>query len=287
MAVGFYNRQSADNTAPMAEQWDGTSWTLTTVPEPKNTEAYLEGVSCSSSTFCMAVGYYFNSAGAVVALTEHWDGTHWSIAATGAPHTQLWGVSCPSSAACEAAGYRVAGSRASVMAERWNGAQWVVQTPAAPPGGILGAYLGVSCWAATDCIEVGGTGSRKGVPGRGLAVRWNGSVWSEQSTPGLAPPTLSELRSVSCSSARACSAVGQSSQQDSKGTVVQSAVLVERWAGTRWNIQSAPDPARGTPRFSELDGVSCSSTSVCVAVGWFRARRSGIEARLPLIERYS
>jgi hypothetical protein len=45
-------------------------------------------------------------------------------------------------------------------------------------------------------------------------------------------------------------------------------MLVERWDGTSWAIQSTPNPPDSTE--SHLLGVSCSSTSTCTAVGYFR-----------------
>ena len=56
------------------------------------------------------------------------------------------------------------------------------------------ALNAVSCTAANACTAVGG---------QGIALAWNGSVWSSQQTP-----TASVLRGVSCTSATVCTAVG-------------------------------------------------------------------------------
>lgn len=65
-------------------------------------------------------------------------------------------------------------------------------------------------------------------------------------------PRPAELRSVSCSSATACTAVGDQG----------NSVLVERWNGRRWSIQA-------TPRIPGMffSGVSCPAARVCIAVG--------------------
>jgi hypothetical protein len=43
---------------------------------------------------------------------------------------------------------------------------------------------------------------------------------------------------------------------------------VERWNGTRWSIQSTPNPSHAnSARVSYLGGVSCASTTRCTAVG--------------------
>jgi hypothetical protein len=42
------------------------------------------------------------------------------------------------------------------------------------------------------------------------------------------------------------------------------ATLSERWNGSRWTVESTPNP-RG--QFSELDGVACPEVTSCIAVG--------------------
>lgn len=61
------------------------------------------------------------------------------------------------------------------------------------------------------------------------------------------------LLAVSCSSPRACTAVG--------------GVFAERWNGRRWSVQNVPAPALSDPTLSFLGGVSCPAPSACIAVG--------------------
>src|SRR5439155_615910 len=72
------------------------------------------------------------------------------------------------------------------------------------------------------------------------------------------------LVGVSCASRRFCTAVG--TFRDSVG---QEVVLAEHWNGARWSIRSVPNPPAATS--SALEGISCSSTSACIAVGDFVA----------------
>jgi hypothetical protein len=65
---------------------------------------------------------------------------------------------------------------------------------------------------------------------------------------------------VSCKPATACTAVGR--YLTAPFTPLG---LAERWNGTRWSIQTPPNPA-GTSQ-SELDGVSCISATACTVVG--------------------
>jgi hypothetical protein len=53
-------------------EWNGTSWGASqTIPSPSGgTEIVFSADSCTSSTFCMAVGDYENSASEIVTLAE-------------------------------------------------------------------------------------------------------------------------------------------------------------------------------------------------------------------------
>ena len=92
-----------------------------------------------------------------------------------------------------------------------------------------------------------------------LASAAAASGWSIQHTPNPAGGSGSILNGVSCTSASACTAVGDSSN----GTA--TVTLAERWNGTRWSIQTTPNPAGGSN--SMLNGVSCASATACTAVG--------------------
>src|SRR6478609_3158058 len=70
----------------------------------------------------------------------------------------------------------------------------------------------------------------------------------------------SELYGASCTTASACTAVG-----DYVTNTGASKTLAERWNGTAWTLQSTPNPSGA----SYLNGVSCTSASACTAVGWY------------------
>jgi len=65
---------------------------------------------------------------------------------------------------------------------------------------------------------------------------------------------------VSCTSAQACTAVG-----DHGASTSPNLTLAERWNGTAWTIQDTPNPVGATA--SELRGISCISASACTAAG--------------------
>jgi len=95
-----------------------------------------------------------------------------------------------------------------------------------------------------------------------MAERWNGTRWRIQPTPNPAGTPGAELSAVPPSAPSACTAVGAA--VDSAGDPVGPA-LAERWNGTRWSIQPAPNPS--APGGGILNWVACPSPSACEAVG--------------------
>jgi hypothetical protein len=276
--------QEALNVGSFAETWNGTAWTARPTDGAAGPNPWLNSVSCASATFCVAVGRAhahssisegYGPLGAYIpavrarieaerALVEVWNGTNWTVQpnpGAALPGSGLNGVTCRSSTFCIAVGFHLE----AVLVEVWNGTSWRLQgTPrpgAAPPN--HGAYLeGVTC-TASSCTAVGGYNANPGTGidvGHPLAERWDGRRWSVEYPPtaGLYFP---ELFSVSCVSGRFCLAVG-THQLTQQGWA--SSPFAERWNGTRW----APVRA-GLPKYSPLYGVSCVTTSYCLAAGQF------------------
>ena len=94
--------------------------------------------------------------------------------------------------------------------------------------GVLGGLLPVSAWAAP---------ARSTVPSPNTTTQ-----------QGL-------LDGVSCTSAKACTAVGSYNNE----------ALAEAWNGTKWTIEHTPDPYQA--KDSTLSGVSCTSAKTCTAAG--------------------
>jgi hypothetical protein len=260
----------------LAERWDGSTWTLQTTPTPSGAVggAALSGVSCTSATACTAVGSYDSAAAySYVPLAEVWDGSTWTTQTSFNPSTgALNGVSCTSPTACTAT---VIGFNTAIV-ERWDGTNWSRSDPPFPSGSDGDSLPAVSCTSATACTAVGSAGTpySEGT----LAEAWDGTTWTIQTTPynGLVPDgTASNLLSVSCTSATACTAVGAHTASGGAGLAV-----AERWDGSTWTLQTTPTPSGAT---SSLSGVSCTSATICTAVGTY-TNSSGTE--LPLAERW-
>src|SRR6266851_7689552 len=257
MAVGTYVDPSGTGVS-LAERWDGARWSQLPIPNPPGAAvSTLLGLSCTSSSACIAVGAYIDSSGTFHAFAERWDGTTWRVQSIpeppGAQGTFLNAVSCSSASSCTAVGNFTDSSGVGVtLTERWNGTTWAVQSTPNPSGAQSSGFSGVSCTSSTACIAVGlstlGT----------LAEQWNGTAWTIQSTPS--PGQSPSLLSVSCTSSSACIASGN--YTDSSGAGV---TLAEQWNGTKWTVKSTPNPPGS--QFAFLNSVWCSSSSACTAVG--------------------
>jgi hypothetical protein len=276
VAVGYYDQQTepfgvGGLEVPLAELWDGTSWSIQPVPSSGGSGTQLSAVSCASSTSCTAVGEYGVPEGGNATLAEHWDGVSWSIQPTETPAVDtfglsLTGVSCPTATFCLALGrYESEGVSLGTVVEQWDGASWSIQ-----PNSVNGGLTDVSCTSATACTAVGHHCSCS--PDTPLVERWDTSGWSEQSTPAVTNAADANLFAVSCTSST-CTAVGNF---DDGGTGVGES-LVEHWDGTAWSIEPTPSPGGATQTY--LRGVSCASPTACTAVGEYNDP-AGIELTL-------
>jgi hypothetical protein len=256
-AVGSVRYDDA-SVHTLIERWNGTSWAVSTSPNPDPTADELLGVACMSTTSCFAVGVSANIS--TPGIIARWNGTSWSLAAhpePTPPNNTLAAVSCPTANGCFGVGhYTTSSGTIATLVERPNGTGWSTVPSANPAGDTHSQLAGVSCPSATVCFAVGTSGVTRD---RTLVERWNGSTWSIVASPNKAN-SLNRLKSVSCTSATSCVAVGNYDD----GTIK---TLVERLNGTAWSIVASPNPAGGESNL--LESVSCPSATSCIAVGQY------------------
>lgn len=263
IAVGFQDGNEHMEVG-LVERWNGTTWQDLGAPNvPGGGESHLTGVSCPSTSFCMADGYFSESDFGSGNLAYTWDGTGWTqVSPPPSPVGSVSGLSCASAGSC------VAFSGGQPIT--WNGTTWTAQTISRPAGAGLS---GVSCWPSA-CMAVGSY-SRIAPPGTQpggqagahltLAESWNGSTWQALRTPSLGDEQEG-LSGLSCRSASNCMAVGAFVNNAD----VQAA-LTEQWNGHAWKVLSAPDPG---PNENVLTAVSCPAATQCIAVGYYDAAGS-------------
>jgi hypothetical protein len=160
------------------------------------------------------------------------------------------------------------------IAESWDGTNWTAQTISSAPGATYSNLFGVSCTSATACTAVGyyANSTANWLP---LVERWDGTTWAVQTAANPAGSGYSVLHAVSCTSTTTCSAVGSANSTKSASTGTS---LAESWDGTGWTVQPTPSPTGATA--GNLNGVSCTSTIACTAVGYY-ADASGTWLTLP------
>jgi hypothetical protein len=191
-AVGSYaslTNESVDS--PLIERWNGSSWSIQKAGVPPGFGADLTGVSCTARTLCTAVGEdYTDPVGQVYPIALRWTGRGWSLSQS-AYQARVTSVSCTSAMACAWVGE----SSVHPVLGGWDGMHWTEGGTVAVPNPAFNTALNaVSCTAPNACTAVGG---------QGIALAWNGSVWSSQQTP-----TSLRLLGVSCTSSTVCTAVG-------------------------------------------------------------------------------
>jgi uncharacterized repeat protein (TIGR01451 family) len=155
MAVGQYLNGTIAQT--LTEFWNGMSWNFVASPNASGSAGdLLVGVSCLSSTFCMATGGG-TTGGISQSLIESWNGTSWSILPSPSPGStlnDLNGVFCLSNIACTAVGESHSGTTYQTLVESWDGAAWTAVQSADVPN-LRNFLFSISCVGALFCDTVG------------------------------------------------------------------------------------------------------------------------------------
>jgi hypothetical protein len=259
VAVG-YNISPAGLDQTLIESRQGPDWAVQLSPDQGGGNNYLYGVSCTTSTSCVAVGNDVNDSDVSQTLIESWDGSSWSIVSSpnqGSGNNSLSNVFCLATNACTAVGAYVNGSGAQqTLIESWDGTSWSIVS--SPNPGTGNDYLdGVVCTNLTFCVAEGAAGPQT------LVESWDGTSWTATPSPnqGTGP---NELTMVSCTSPTNCVAVGD---WESSSVPFIFQTLIESWDGSSWSIVSSPNQGNSN---NGLSGVSCVSPSDCVASGEYR-----------------
>ncbi len=131
-------------------------------------------------------------------------------------------------------------------------------------GGTGGAWSGadapgmtllqdVACFAPTDCFAVGQPGT--------TILRRDGNTWTPITVPAPAGSVTPNLRSITCTSAVVCVAVGHALV----GSTTSSYAI--HWNGSTWALHDLPFPPDAFD--AQIRAVSCVSATACVAVGHY------------------
>jgi hypothetical protein len=177
-AVGVVSVHSG--TAPLVEHFDGVKWKVIPAPSPPGvSDAPLYGVAAVGPSDVWAVGFTV-TGNSVHTLTEHYDGTSWSIVPSPNPDSvtdNLWAVTAAGPKDVWAVGDAgdSDGFGTHTLTMHWDGSVWSVVLSPSP--GSTGALLGVGAWPTGRVWAVGGYEDKN------LALKWNGTKWKITKTP--------------------------------------------------------------------------------------------------------
>jgi len=295
--------------APLAAEWDGYAWSAASVPlENKEFEwlGGLTGVSCPTSSFCLAVGQMYGSVWSKEAYVLRWNGEGWKVDES-APRLpgDFWSapysISCSSTTDCVIVGGESQGSPegSPLVSAHWTSSGWSTLEVPYPSGAAEALLEDVSCVAEVEneeeveeeeveegetCLAVGWQYSVTAEAFQTFVERWDGYEWSVDTS--LSPPGFqSFLYDVSCPSVNSCMTVGWVAESPENYKYKDTVPLSEHWNGSEWVLGKPPLPEpkinpHGTEEEiqvleeekeeeeeGELYGVSCGTPTSCVTVG--------------------
>ncbi len=268
------------------QEGDGQSWhpfpSLPVGPVDGFATTAPNQISCSSISFCVAVGGYgmdlTSSTGGQEAVVETWTGQAWASPLTPVvrPATrffnQLWAVSCVTPTFCMAVGQNSVGTKAPALAEGWDGSQWKEITT--PPVNGAASLHSVSCTSSSFCLALGTVeNDALRIPTRLIVERWNGTSWTVAPAPHPFGRDLGlSTSALACTSPTRCLAVWSSlwaaDRQD--GPTPPNAgfpPVSQVWNGSNWTDAAMPNPSLASGRFNIFTSASCVEANDCVAVG--------------------
>ena len=200
--------------------WDGVS--LQSVP-PANPSLYVSlwSAAAIAANDVWAVGQSSNRT-----LTEHWDGTRWSVVPSpSGTYDFLEGVTALSANDVWAVGYTEDASEIL----HWDGAHWNLSST-----GTIGDYAGYRSVSPLSGNDIWAIGFSEGT----LTEHWDGTRWSRVPSPN--PSRIgNSLYSVAAIAPNDIWTVGQG-----YGSPVNR-TLALHWDGTAWSQFKTPNIGRG------------------------------------------
>jgi hypothetical protein len=247
----------AIDTQPLAEHFNGTSWSVVSTPlvasgGPIRPTAKFSGVAAAATNDVWAVGFRFgpDNPDSGESLIENWNGSSWSVVPS--PTATVESTDLKAVAAISPSNvWAVGGNGGTVLVEHFDGKSWsVVHSP------VFGSGEGtaISADSANDIWAVDG----------GTFLHFNGKSWSSVAS---AIKTASGSTSVTALSPTDVWATGGVPGGTTGGRHPREFLkaAIEQWNGTSWSIVTSPNPNPGGA--STLQGIAAISANDIWAVG--------------------
>lgn len=283
-AGGFYTDSSAKSQAFVAAEQNGHWGTALEVPGTptlnQGGNASVISVSCPSAGNCTAGGSYNDAIGVSHAFVAAETSGTWDTAADVPGLTAVddggpaWidAVSCPSAGNCSVAGGYYAHNQDQVWVAGetnglWGAAEQVPGTALLNAGGLANLNS-LSCPSAGNCAAAGEYQDASRAT-QAFVVREVQGTWkTAQEVPGTAKLNVggfAQINSVSCASARNCSAGGFYTDSTGDGAHALVVGATKGTWGTAIEVPGTPTLNRG--KYAVTVSVSCPSLGNCGAVG--------------------
>jgi hypothetical protein len=282
VAVGDYTGTGSSKGGWIATLANGV-WTSVPAPLPSaaagSSSISLISVSCASSSFCAAAGYYLDSQGQTQALLETLQGGTWSATAPPLPalgvgsSAYVSAIDCPATGSCVAVGTALAATGPTPevpFIESLSGGTWDYLVPPLPSSatGLGGGGLNaITCASVSSCIAVGFDNGNTGAGCCGsqqaLIETLGSGSWSpsEPPLPAGASAGVPPLSEVACASAGTCVAT-------TEGLTGYQAVLATLDNGT-WTSTYMAVPASAAVSDSDVWDLACIPNAQCFANGTY------------------
>jgi hypothetical protein len=261
-ATGWSSNAWSTEEHTLVETFSHGSWQLTPTPDTKWPMNELLGDSCTSPSWCVAVGDV-GAPSAQRTLVETFSHRTWRLSSspsTAPPYVVdfLNSVSCISERFCVAAGFAAdsAASEMQTLILTFSGGTWEL-TPSPDTSSPLNQLFSVRCTSSTSCVAVGDAGA-PGFQSTLIEVLSRGN-WKIAPSPNTSS-AVNQLYGSWCSSSTSCVAAGYA--LNAVGT--EAHTLLETLDGGSWRITPSLDTGSA---LNELYGYSCGSPHSCYAVG--------------------
>ena len=254
-ATGWFTIPGTQTSNGLTLHWDGSRWSIVPNPNPGSRSFFIRGVSAVSTNDVWNVGFTADKNGNNhKTLTEHWDGSQWSIIPSpnaGNQDNFLLGVEAISTSNVWAVGLGISRSGGSTQILHWNGTQWNEVPSPKPAGAAFYLLQEARAVSANDIWAVGIAANNNGLF-QTLIEHWNGTQWSVVPSPNVGSNN-NFLDSVTTVSTNDVWAVGTSTNNSNNDRT-----LTMHWDGTQWSVVPSPNIGPQTNDLSEVAAVSAN-----------------------------
>src|SRR5579872_4734311 len=262
--------------------YDGTKWTAFQ-PANQSQISTLNGVYTVSPTLAWTAGGSVSSTGVPGQIIEQWNGTQWNVfpGPTFGQNDQpaIYTMAGTSADDVWAIGSLLVndGFQLDFLFEHWDGQQWTATTLLADDAFLFGA----SADSPNDAWAVGFNGPQNDDSAT-LAMHFNGSTWSQVSTPSVGTGA-NQLNGILALAPNNVWAVGFSTPVPPPQQAA-TLTLIEHFDGATWKVVPSPNfgPA-SIYQSNRLFGLAANSPDDIWAFGsYFAADGSGHQMTLLL-----